>query len=136
MEYSFNQLTTVADCDALLALAGKEKADLEFKQLSLRRSRDSYLERSTQLNSDIQVGESELAALNTVIAGLPEGEIKEDNENRRTRLQFRLFTLNESLEKYGSVALLEKEMEMGLVEKQLEELQLFITALENRKASL
>ena len=34
MSYSIDKITTVADCDLLLAWAAKEKADLNFKKLS------------------------------------------------------------------------------------------------------
>ena len=38
MSYSVNKITTVADCDLLLAWAAKEKADLEFKKNSINES--------------------------------------------------------------------------------------------------
>lgn len=34
MSYSIVKITSVADCDLLLAWAAKEKADLNFKKLS------------------------------------------------------------------------------------------------------
>ena len=37
MSYSINKITTIADCDLLLAWAAKEKADLNFKKLSEER---------------------------------------------------------------------------------------------------
>jgi hypothetical protein len=44
-----------------------------------------------------------------VIAGLPEGEVKETNVSRKKKMEYRLFTLEEQSDKYGMLALLEKE---------------------------
>lgn len=136
MNYSVQKLTTPADCNSLLALTNKEKSDLEFRKLSQQRNRDNYLERSTQITSDIAVVKGELAALNTVLLTLPEGEVRDDNVSRKTKLEYRLFTLEEQHENYGVLALLEKEMEISLIEKQLEEIAVFKAAVEARLTSL
>ena len=44
MMYSISNLTQVADCDALLAWAAREKADLNFKKLSDERMTSQYAE--------------------------------------------------------------------------------------------
>lgn len=40
--YSVTNLTTIADCDVLLTVANKEKADLVFKKLSEERLVTNY----------------------------------------------------------------------------------------------
>ncbi|MES2730458.1 MAG: hypothetical protein V4714_01875 [Bacteroidota bacterium] len=136
MQYSTNRLTIKADCDALLSIANKQKAELDFKKLSLERNQQGYLERSVQLSSDLQVTQSEITAMETVISGLPAGETKEDMLSRKKKMEYRLFLLEEQNEKYGVIALLEKEMEVSLVEKQLTEVTLFNQTIEAHKATL
>jgi hypothetical protein len=136
MNYSINRLSTIADCDAVLALAQKDKADLEFKNLSLQRNYQSYQSRSVQLTADIQVTQAEINALTTVIAGLPDGDTKDDNIAKQKRVEYRLFTLQEQSENYGVIALLEKELEINFVEKQLAETLTFIQLVETKKTSI
>ncbi len=136
MNYSVEKLTTPTDCDTLMAMANKEKSALEFRKLSLERNRESYLGRSTQLATDISLVNSEIAAFTTILAGLPDGETKEDTISRKKKLEYRLFTLQEQNDNYGVVALLEKEMEISLTEKQLAEIALFSQAIATRKAAL
>ena len=136
MNYSIEKLSNTSDCNALLALANKEQSDLEFRKLSQNRSRDSYLERSSQITTDKTVIQGEVNALTTVIQTLPEGEVKDDAVSRKTKLEYRLFTLEEQNEHYGVLALLEKEMEISLIEKQLLEVNAFKTAVEARLAEL
>jgi hypothetical protein len=136
MNYSIEKLSSASDCNALLALANKEQSDLEFRKLSQNRSRDNYLERSSQISTDKTVILGEVNALATVIQTLPEGEVKDDAISRKTKLEYRLFTLEEQNEHYGVLALLEKEMEINLIEKQLQEVNAFKTAVEARLAEL
>jgi len=136
MSYSMSKLTTPADCNSVLALSNKEKSDLEFKILSLTRNRNQYEERSTQITTDMTLVQGEISALTTVISTLPEGEVKDDTETKRTKLAYRLFTLEQQQENYGVLALLEKEMEIALCQKQLDELAVFQTALNARLAEL
>jgi hypothetical protein len=136
MNYSINRLSTIADCDAVLALAQKDKADLEFKNLSLQRNYQSYQSRSVQLTADIQVTQAEINALTTVIAGLPDGDTKDDNVAKQKRVEYRLFTLQEQSENYGVIALLEKELEMNFIEKQLAETLTFLQLVETKKTSI
>jgi hypothetical protein len=41
----------------------------------------------------------EIAALETVVAGLPEGAVKEDNFSRKKKMEHRLFLLEEQSKK-------------------------------------
>jgi hypothetical protein len=88
------------------------------------------------LAADIQVATQEIAVYDSVIAGLPDGEVKEDNLVKRRRADNRLFNYNESMQKYGSTALLAMEMKINLIDKQLAELVALVQAIETRKAAL
>jgi hypothetical protein len=136
MEYFVNRLTTVADCDLLLSLAAKEKDDLTFRKLSLERQQANYAENAVEIDTELQAATAELTALDTIIAALQEGELKDDNITRQKRLQLKVFLLNDKKGSYGSVALLEKQFDVAKVITNLEEADAYIGALQARKAQL
>jgi hypothetical protein len=136
MDYSIEKLQTAADCNSLQALVNKEKSDLEYKKLTLERSHSNYSERSTRISSDLALTTTEISALATILETLPEGNAKEEASVKKTKAEYHLFTLNEQSDQYGVVPLLEKEMEITLIEKQLAEMDVFYQAVEDKKNTL
>jgi hypothetical protein len=136
MNYSVQTLTQVADCNQLLAWASKEKADLNFKKLSDERLTTRFAETAQELDAVLQGVLAELAATETIISVLPEGPSKEDALNKKTRLEYKKFLLETRRESYGTVALLEKEMDLARVNQELVEVETFMVAIEEKKASL
>lgn len=136
MNYSVNNLTDVADCNVLLSMAAREKADLDFKKLSDERLTTRFAETSLELDADLQGVLAELAALETVIAVLPEGPSRDEALNKRTRLEYKKFLLETRKESYGSVALLGKQMDLARVVQELDEVDAFMVAISNKKSAL
>lgn len=136
MTYSVQNLTDVADCNVLLSIAAREKADLNFKKLSDERLTTRFAETSLELDADLQGVLAELSALETVIAVLPEGPSKDEALNKRTRLEYKKFLLETRKESYGSVALLEKEMDLARVVQELNEVDAFMVAISDQKSAL
>ena len=134
--YTVSNLTTIADCDVLLTMANKEKADLAFKKLSEERLVTNYSTTSVEINAVLQGVLAEISAVDTIIATLPEGATKENEEKRKVRLEYKKFLLENRKESYGAVALLEKELDLERVNKQLDEVNLFIDAVTAHKATL
>lgn len=136
MNYSITNLTQVADCDALLSWAAKEQADLNFKRLSDERLTARFAETAQELDAVLQGVLAELTATETIIGVLPEGPSKEDAINKRTRLEYKRFLLETRRESYGSVALLEKEMDLARVLLEIDEVNAFISTVSSRKTEL
>ncbi|WP_284653286.1 hypothetical protein [Flavobacterium terrisoli] len=136
MNYSVSALTQISDCDALLTWANKEKADLNFKKLSDERLTVRYAETAQELDAVLQGVLAELAATETIIAVLPDGPTKDDALDKKTRLEYKKFLLETRRESYGAVALLEKEMDLARVNQEITEVDSFITAVTNHKATL
>lgn len=136
MSYSISGLTTVVDCDVLLTWAGKEKADLEFKKLSEERLTTRYATTSVEVEAILQGVLVELSAVDTIISVLPDGPTKEDEIKKKVKLEYKKFLLENRKESYGAVALLEKQMDLARVEKELEEVNVFITIITDHKATL
>jgi hypothetical protein len=126
----------LADCDALLAWAAKEKADLTFKKLSDERMTERFSETSQELDADLQGIIAELQATETIIAALPDGPSKDDQLNKKTRLEYKKFLLETRRASYGTVALLEKQMDLARVEQELTEVDAFIAAVTTQKETL
>ncbi len=134
--YSVTNLTTVADCDVLLTMANKEKADLAFKKLSEERLVTNYSTTSVEIDAVLQGVIAEIAAVDSILAVLPNGPTKDSEEKRKVRLEYKKFLLENRKESYGAVALLEKELDLERVNKQLDEVNLFIDAVTAHKATL
>ena len=136
MSYSTSKITTVADCDLLLAWAAKEKADLNFKKLSEERLTNNYSTASIEIDAELQAVLSEITATETIIATLPDGNSKEDAVKKKVRLEYKKFLLENRKESYGVVALLEKELDLAKVTLELAEIDAFTAAITTRKAVL
>lgn len=136
MPYSTSKITTVADCDLLLAWAAKEKADLNFKKLSEERLTNNYSTASIEIDAELQSVLTEITATETIIAALPAGNSKEDAIKKKVRLEYKKFLLENRKESYGVVALLEKELDLTKVTLELTEIDSFTDAITTRKAAL
>jgi hypothetical protein len=136
MNYSISNLTLVADCNSLLAWAAREKADLNYKKITIERVAQKYAETSVGLDAEIQGVIAEIAATETIIAALPEGPSKEAQLDKLTRLEYKKFVLENRKESYGSVALLQKESELGRIDQQIVEVDAFVAAVEARVLTL
>ena len=136
MTYSVDSLTSVADCDLMLGAAEKEKNDLSFRKTSLERKQTQFAGNAIEVEAGLQATTAELSALDTIIAALPDGQIKNGNITRKKRLELKLYLLNQKKGDNGGIALVDKEFDLGRVIKELEETDAFITAVKARKAAL
>lgn len=136
MSFSINRLTTTEECDNMLALVQKERSDVDYRKQTQERRRDSYSERSSQVSADLQAVITEIASLTTVIASLADGDVKDELEGRKTRLEYRKFLLEERSENYGNIALIDQELAVALSELILTEIDAFIAQVEAHKATL
>lgn len=136
MAYSISKITTVADCDLLLAWSAREKADLIFKKLSEERLTNNYSTTSIEIDAELQSVTTDITATETIIAALPAGNSKDDAVKKKVRLEYKKFLLENRKESYGVVALLEKELDLAKVTLELAEIDAFTAAIESRKAAL
>ncbi|NMH28717.1 hypothetical protein [Flavobacterium silvaticum] len=136
MNYSVNNLTTVADCDVLLSWAAREKSDLDYKKITDERMTTRYVQSSAEIDAELQGVIAEIAATETIILTLPEGPSRDEAMNRKIRLEYKKFVLETRRESYGTIALIEKEVDLARVNQELTEVDAFIVAITNKKASL
>jgi hypothetical protein len=136
MGYSVNLLTTVADCDSVILVAEKEKADLNFKKTSVERQKDTYATNSISIDADIAATDAEIAALAPVVASLPPGAARDDNETRLKKLELKKFLLAQKDKNYGSVALLMRENDLERIVNEAAAVDAFIAEINTRKAAI
>ena len=134
--YSLNRITTVADCDVLLTWAEREKSDLAYKHYTINRITTNYGETSVEVEAILQGVNAEIAATEIAINSLPEGTTKEDYKKKKTRLEYKKFLLVNKKESYGSIALLERELELERINKEIAEVDVFITSVTAHKNTL
>ena len=136
MSYSISLLTTTQECDDVLAQVAKDRSDVEFKQTSINRRVSTTGERSVQVVADLAAVNTEITSLQTVIAGLSAGPVKDDMETRLVKAEYRKFLLEERSESYGTYALLELEVDAARSAAELAEIDAFIAAVNAHKATL
>jgi hypothetical protein len=79
---------------------------------------------------------TEIAALTPVVASLPAGAAKDDNETRLKKLELKKFLLAQKDKNYGSVALLMRENDLKRIVKEVDAVDTFIAAVTARKAAI
>lgn len=136
MNYSFTLLTSKEDCDMMIAMANKSKSALNYRKLTLLHKQEISTGNAVEIETALQSVNSEIAAVTTVIAALPEGDSKKEQVSKKTRLEFKLFTLTERKESYGILSLLDTEFDIGCIEKDIEQADAFIAGVNDRKSAL
>ena len=136
MSYSFNSITTVADCDALLLLANREKSEINYSIDTITRRINSMTNSAADLAADLAEVQAKLATVETIIASLPDGEAKEEAITERMGLEYRLRVLNDRMDNYGAIALLRRENELEVQNAALDRHEIFITEIQNRRAQI
>ena len=136
MSYSFNSITTAADCDALLLLANREKSEITYAIDTITRRINSITTSAAELTADVATVTARIATQDTIISSLPDGEAKEEAITEKMGLEYRLRVLNDRIDNYGAVALLRRENELEVQNAALDRQEIFITEIQNRRAQI
>ncbi len=136
MNYSVNKLTSKADCDALIQVANKGKDDLQYRKTTVNHQNVNFATTADEVDADLSSTNAQLTALTTVIASLPNGDVKDANITKQKKLELKAFLLNQKKENYGSIALLMNEFEQAKIDLEIAEADSLITAVQTQKAAL
>lgn len=136
MSYSISALSTVSDCDQVLLSAQNTKSSLEVRKTNIVFRQNNFASNSSEVESDLTMVEAQLAATNTIIDALPEGDEKQEQITKKMGLEYRQRILQRRMISYGVVGQLERENDLALIELQIAEMNAFILAVEERKAQL
>ncbi|MDJ1483581.1 hypothetical protein QNI16_23990 [Cytophagaceae bacterium YF14B1] len=136
MALSIALLTSRTDCDKVLTKLSDIKENLEFRQISLTRSKDNASERASDIDADLAAAEAEVESLIAIIAALPESATKTEMENRKVRADYRLFTLQQRKAQFGTTAVILYESELDEIEQRLFVIDGSMSEVTTHKATL
>jgi hypothetical protein len=136
MTYSFDKLATVAECDRVLDRANQEKAVLNHEAQGMVLDTNSTERSTQQAQADLLSVNAQITGFTAALDALPDGEEKENMRNKLRRLNDRKENLEERIGKSGNSGLLLMQMQRGLAEKQVAELDAFIAGVTARKTAL
>lgn len=97
---------------------------------------DASLRSTTQAQADLHSVNAQVTGFQAAFDALPDGPEKTKMGSKLRRLNDRKENLEERLGNAGNTGLLPLQMQRGLAEKQVEELNTFIAGVEARKAAL
>jgi hypothetical protein len=136
MNYSLTAITTVADCDAIIDMASLEQEELTFQKTLQERQYRLVTSGSTGVDAELTGIVSEITALETAEANLPEGPAKQSLTDKLADLRHKKFQLEKRRRRYGIPALLQKEYDITAIEKQIAEHVSYMAAVTQRKGEL
>jgi hypothetical protein len=136
MDYALEKLATVAECDALLALATKDKANMERRRRNLSESIATFGQRTGDYGTELQSVETLLQTYSAAYDVLPEGNNKMTIFLAIKRLETRKAQLAKAVTGYNANSLIGKQTDFNLLDSQVPALDALIAAVQVRRAAL
>lgn len=136
MSYSVNLLISVAECNLVLAAAAKEKSDLDYQQDGIERQIENYATTGSEIDVLLAAINAEIVALQNIIVALPAGTLKDENVGKLKKAEYNQYLLTKRDKNYGSMALLDKQLELEKKVQHAIVLDGYIAAVAGRKAEL
>lgn len=136
MNYSLNRLTTVAECDNVLASASLELKEFqtEMAKIDLRQGKAGN---TVQKNvKALVLNRAELQGLEAAIASVTDPETQEALNARLVKLRNRVEDLEVDTQQKGATSLLKLELDYNQLESNVAVTLDFIAQVQARKASL
>ena len=132
MNYNFTLIKTKDDCQKLIATANAEKEDLVFRQSVLQHRLKTSSDNALEIETDLQTVTGQIAVIETIIAGLPDGEAKAKEQIKLMGLEYKKVVLEQRRNSRGVTAILETEYDIGCIEQSIAETDAFINAVNTR----
>lgn len=136
MAYSLDLLKTKAECDAILAYAERETRALERRKVNKDFDSDQTTEIQTSVASKLATVSAKLAVIDGYIAGLPEGKDKRKELIEKERLEYQKKDLESRQLDYNTLSVLDSELDVERVERELAAIAAFVAEVNTKKAAL
>ncbi len=137
MPYPVQLLTTVADCDAVLASAQSELQDFQLRESVLGRRDEKTSESAASAAAELTSLNATIALLTPLIPTLPAGsKIRFSNETSLRQATHRREDLVAARPTSGPVAALVQALDLRQVQVQTAEIQRCISEVTARRAAL
>jgi len=135
MAFSVNLLTTIVQCDGLLAIKQRERTGLVNRLNNLQLQLDNW-DKATSASAELTATQALITGLTPVVAALPEGDDKRRNQNQLNRYETRANNLISKVENYDVLSLLEKELDRDTLTGDIATLDTFVAAVTTRRGEL
>ena len=136
MNYSVSLLTTKPDCQALIDIANSDKKGLLYRRAGLEIQSDSATSNSTEIDAELSAVTAEIASLQAIINGLPDGPTRDILILRYKKADVKKALLESRKDKYGVLSLLQRENEIACIDRDVIEMDDYITAVTDRMNAL
>jgi hypothetical protein len=136
MNFSLNLITLASEADALLHMAARDKRNLLHRKETLDIRSENSAESVSGRAADLATAKAELASTIALLATLPDGPIKEDQEIKKMELELKIKKLSKSGNKADPVTFLATEYDADLHNRQIAGIDAFSAAVTERKAAL
>jgi hypothetical protein len=135
--YSLSQITSVADCDVLLAMVTDDKSNLEYKISGLQRQKTSYSSTSFNVAHELASLQNDLAYTDSQLASMAvDNPEREDEEIKKAKLTYQILQLNKRKKEYGNIALVNKELDLERASSQMASIDTCLNEIMARKNEL
>lgn len=138
MAYPVELLTSVADCDLVLADAAEERAEIDYRQKQLQHLHTVGTGRSTELTAALTGATTEYNVLGSLLPTMTDGPTKKKNEREYKRLEYRIYVLGEQQTsgENGVVTQFKRKYEINCITRQFEENDTLKAEVEERRRVL
>ncbi len=136
MPYSTHLIPTVTDCDTVITQVIKIKRNLEYRQLSFNRQVTAMLTDAASLPQKLVEHDTTVAGLTTAFNSAVPGPQKNKLEKKINLKEIVRRALVDKIAARGPIASLRKQYNLEFIEEQLLEVELYKTAVEERRAAL
>lgn len=120
----------------MIDMTTENRSALDYRKTGLERQQQTASSNSVSIEADLTAAEAEIAALNTVMASLPDGPVKDETQVRLTKAIYKKFLLDQRKVNYGSIALVDREFDIACAVQSIAEADALLLALNNRMGEL
>lgn len=132
--YNTNLLNSASECDALLNKMATEQDDLSFRKQLIQRRVAAETRSAADLQADIAATQAELDSVTNTLASMPDGDAKVAMTLKQKRLDTHLYAITHRRNGTTAEAVLDRELEVSKLDKELEAIGIFVAEVETRKS--
>lgn len=138
LESSFGAVANLsaAECDELIAFTQKTLDALNLKKLQTEQTIQKSNEKAVSIQTSIASTQAELDNLAVLLPTLPDGDIKQKFVDRKTKLEYTLYTLNSRSSASGNVKLSKSQGIAQVLELESQLYTDFKASVQSRKAAI
>lgn len=136
MMYKILHLTKKENCDILIALLQEEKAYLEYRKQGLMMLDKSSEGDAAEIEAALQMKIIQMTAKQNYIDSLPDGKEKDAAIRDFKKLDYEKSSLVARLNAHGEIPFMQREYNIGCIEKRLEENAFFTQAVAERRNAI